>query len=101
MRGDCQWRGDAQKVQVMTRANQDVGLEMLKTQWMLGAKRPFGQVLYVSVQNENEYVCMYVCMVMLFVVSCVRSIKDQSRVSNSQTDRGRSARTYHQPLKAL
>ena len=23
-----------------------------------------------------------------------------SRVSNSQTDRGRSARTYHQPLKA-
>ena len=26
------------------------------------------------------YVCMYVCMVRLFVVSCIRSIKDRSRV---------------------
>ena len=30
--------------------------------------------------HSSAPVCMYVCMVMLFVVSCIRSIKDRSRV---------------------
>ena len=30
--------------------------------------------------NVCMYVCMYVCMVRLYVVSCIRSIKDRSRV---------------------
>jgi len=31
-------------------------------------------------ERQMSYVCMYVCMVRLFVVSCIRSIKDRSRV---------------------
>ena len=47
----------------------------------------------VSVAMYGNVLCDIVCTAPL--------TKDQSRVSNSQTDRGRSARTYHRPLVAL
>ena len=34
----------------------------------------------LRIVRAGMYVCMYVCMVRLFVVSCIRSIKDRSRV---------------------